>query len=270
MHQLRDAVLNCLNDPNIPLWWPGLAPRLTSQFNSQLESYSTSQYLRATPPKRVEQTHTSSGLLSLNIELLPLPIIQTLEPRGVTFATETEVLTQSLDAINRALKIIEQTPSLALTLNALVKSVHILHVAEPGYDVSFSDPELPFSIFLNASKGLYADFRTAEAAIHEAMHLQLSLIERFLPIAATEELVHFSPWKRSKRPISGIMHALYVFQVIREWLDSIKNHSDETLKYATKRLEAINDEIHQLQPQSYEKHLTVSGRLLLYRLLNSQ
>lgn len=256
-----------MSDAHAPFWWLGLAKQLAAHFDGELQSYSTSRHLLSLPSKKIWQVMTSSKQLNLSVELLPQSIERMLEPRGLTFASETEILTHSLSAIQRALTLIEKTPSLASTLGALIKSVHVLHVSEPGYDVSLSDPELPFSIFLNSSQGRYAYIRTAEALIHETMHLQLSLVERFLPIAANEAAVHFSPWKRSKRPIAGLMHAPYVFQVIRQWLDSVKNTSDEARLHASKRVSEIGYEIHQLQADSYDQHLTLHGRMLLRRLL---
>jgi len=99
------------------------------------------------------------------------------------------------------------------------------------------------------------------------MHLQLSLIERLAPIAKVDQGLHYSPWKRTQRPVTGLIHALYVFRVIDQWLAHLPKTSDEERAYAEKRRQEIGDEIKQLVPASLVSHLTVEGQLLLRRLL---
>ena len=59
-----------------------------------------------------------------------------------------------------------------------------------------------------------SSIRLAEAIIHEAMHLQLTLVERLCPLILEDDRKLFSPWKNEDRKPSGVLHALYVFSVI--------------------------------------------------------
>ena len=60
--------------------------------------------------------------------------------------------------------------------------------------------------------------RVAEALVHEAMHLQLSLLERRIELVESDrtKAVAFSPWRNSERDVQGVIHALYVFVIVRD------------------------------------------------------
>lgn len=268
MLTVREHVELCLRAPTEPLWWPGLAERLMRESGMRSEGYSTSQWIASVPPSKVWQV-TSKGAaeLNLSVELLAPLAAQKLASKGASFADEATIATEGLAGLERALSLLQQVLSLQATVGALAKSVHILEVSEPGYDVSYSDPLIPFSVFLNVSKGRFADLRTTEALVHEAMHLQLSLIERFVPIAKVDQGLHYSPWKDSQRPVSGLMHALYVFRVIDQWLALLPKTSQEAADYAEKRHKEIGEEVGQLDPASLVDHLTAEGQQFLSRLL---
>lgn len=232
------------------------------------EGYSTSQWIASVAPSKVWQV-TAKGAADLNfsVELLAPLAAQKLASKRAQFVDEATIAADGLAGLERAVGLLQQAPSLAAAVGALAKSVHILEAPEPGYDVSYSDPFIPFSVFLNISEGRFADLRTTEALVHEAMHLQLSLIEQVVPIAKLDEGLHYSPWKRSQRPVSGLMHALYVFRVIDQWLDLLPKTSQEVVDYAEKRHKEIGEEVEQLVPAALADHLTAEGQQLLTRLL---
>ena len=232
------------------------------------EEYSTSQWIASVPPSRVWQITSAGALdLSLAVELLSPIAERRLASKGLPFADEGKIATDGLAGLERALGLLQQVPSLAATVGVLAKGVHILEAAESGYDVSYSDPLIPFSVFLNISEGRFADLRTTEALVHEAMHLQLSLIEQIIPIAKVGQGLVYSPWKNSRRPVSGLMHALYVFRVIDQWLTLLPKTSQEAADYAERRNNEIGEEVRQLDPASFVDHLTAEGQQLLIRLL---
>lgn len=232
------------------------------------EEYSTSQWIASVPPSKVWQV-TSKGAadLNLSVELISPLAAQKLASKGVPFANETTIATGGLAGLGRVLTLLKQVPSLAATVGVLAKRVHILEASEPGYDVSYSDPLIPFSVCLTISEGQFADLRTAEALVHEAMHLQLSLIEQIVPITKVDQGLVYSPWKKSQRAVSGLMHALYVFRVIDQWLAMLSKTSQEALDYAEKRHKEIGEEVEQLTPTSFTEHLTAEGQQFLNRLL---
>lgn len=264
----REHVGRYLKDSAAPLWWPGLAEKLVQESGLLSEGYSTSKWLASATPTRLWQVGSQGVVdLSLSVELLAALPAQQLSSKGERFADEFTIISHGLEGLGRALALLQQVPSLAATVGALVKSIHILEASDPGFDVSFSDPSIPFSVFLNISEGPFADIRTAEALVHEAMHLQLSLIERLTPIAKSDQSLHYSPWKRSERPVAGLMHALYVFRVIDQWLSNLPENSDAFTDYAEKRRKQIDEEVEQLNPSAFFDQLTVEGQRLLTLML---
>ena len=53
--------------------------------------------------------------------------------------------------------------------------------------------------------------------MHEALHLQLSLVERVLPMVVSnpggESEQVFSPWAGDGRSVRGLLHGVYVFGI---------------------------------------------------------
>ena len=82
-----------------------------------------------------------------------------------------------------------------------------------------------------------------EAILHEAMHLQLSLIERYIPLIEStgETKLYYSPWRNEARPARGVLHGLFVFRAIYEFFSILIVHpqSVSVKFYVNKRLENI-------------------------------
>ena len=270
MLTIIEHIESYLKNPFAPLWWPGLAQHLVRQLEMHAEEDSSSQWIACVPPERAWHI-ANQGNVDFNffVELLATQPALQLSSRGMIFTDKVTVEIKSLNGLTQALKILQYVPSLATAIDNLTKSIHILEAPEPEIDISFSDPLIPFSVFLNVSEGQFADFRTAEALVHEAMHLQLSLIERFYPIATPNQGLHYSPWKQSRRPVTGLMHGLYVFRVIEQWLTNISRVSEEAKEYSQKRKTQIRLEIDQLSPESLVDYLTEGGKKLLSCILGA-
>ena len=110
-------------------------------------------------------------------------------------------------------------PELSSSIGYLVRCLHLLKAPSPELDCSYSRPDLPFSVFLSVpDHGTRARIeRVTEALVHETMHLQLSLIERWIPLVDPRraETTDFSPWRGSERNVRGVLHALHVFVVVQ-------------------------------------------------------
>jgi HEXXH motif-containing protein len=204
--------------------------------------------------------------ITLRLEVIEASVARNFADRGIDLIGGAEITAAMGQAIAAATSLICLVPSLARTVNALVGSVHALRSTNPGIDISFSDPAIPFSIFLSVSEGSEADLRIAEAIIHESMHLQLSLVESLVPLVMDDRITLYSPWKQTNRPLSGVIHALYVFRVIDEWLASIST-SDPGSQFIGRRRAQIADEIKELDLAWCESGLTGDGRNLLRRML---
>jgi hypothetical protein len=81
--------------------------------------------------------------------------------------------------VRAAAEILTCVDGLGDSLGCLVRSIHALR-APRNHDVSHSTPALPFSVFVSVPGADEKDatLRLAESLVHEAMHLQLTLIER--------------------------------------------------------------------------------------------
>lgn len=86
---------------------------------------------------------------------------------------------------------------------------------------SFSAPYLPGAIFLSANADPY---NLAEAIIHEHGHSELNEITAFSQLSedvGAQEYLTYSPWRDDPRPLSGLMHALYVFSEVATFLQAL-------------------------------------------------
>ncbi len=163
-------------------------------------------------------------------------------------------------------------PGLREAVEALVQRVHPLVPRGPGYDSSHSDPELPFSIFVSIPDGEpAAALRLAESILHEAMHLQLSLVEGREPLVRQLQpgervATGYSPWQSTKRPIGGLVHGLFVFRVIFDWLGALSAslpHDRDIAYYAARRRVEIGQEVESLGDLAASPALTAPGKRLV-------
>src|SRR5258706_13311228 len=89
------------------------------------------------------------------MEILPKDIERKYNELGVDFYKSDELFAKGLvnndvfECMNDAFGMIRQIPSLFRTVVELVKSIHLIKLESDDYDVSFSEPQLPFSIFVS-------------------------------------------------------------------------------------------------------------------------
>ena len=173
------------------------------------------------------------------------------------------------DALAAGLAELTASPAAAAAVATLVCSLHPLMTTDPAYDVSYSDPEVPFSVFIGIHDAPveHEGLRVAEALVHEAMHLQLSLAEDVVPLVAGEEERWSSPWQPRPRPAQGMLHGLYVFRAVEELLRAVPASADPNrADYLHRRLEAISAETAEAAAVAASGELTSTGRALARRL----
>jgi HEXXH motif-containing protein len=99
--------------------------------------------------------------------------------------------------------------------------------------------------------------------VHEAMHLQLSLIEKVVPLINSNGQKFYSPWKDEYRNSTGILHALYVFQVLNSFFWELLNYdllSFENDDYLSKRRTSIAQQVSEVQDFVDCSDLTILGK----------
>lgn len=271
---IADEIREWLSQESDLLWWPGLAAKLENYAADlgflNIENYSTEQFLSAqgSSPKNlitIESTDFDKPLQT-TIEIVSELLNKHFSDRGLVLENSLAALEIGpINSLKNALALIGVVPTLATTVHILAKSIHVIRSSDAAYDISFSDPKIPFSIFVSVpSAGSTIDLRIAEAIIHETMHLQLSLVERFVDMAKPSGSLYYSPWKKEARPVSGVLHAMYVFAVISQWLAELPINS-VNVEYAQKRREQIKKELYEVDLPSCLESLTEDGRRLLKR-----
>src|SRR5262249_18705097 len=105
------------------------------------------------------------------------------------YTPDESVHTAILHCLQEAIAILASLPTLHHTVATLVRVCHLVKPEHDDYDVSYSDPQVPFSIFVSVPPRRAANdaLRVAESLVHEAMHLQLTLIEQAVPLVHPSE-----------------------------------------------------------------------------------
>lgn len=229
---LADRVRTALRDTSGPLWFPGLTKGLVAAAWRKLDrdlgltpaSYGTARVLRG-DPTAARQVVAAVAVPSVDattcegipIELLPDDLARRFADPELRFFSAGEIVKEGVRAVlQEALEVLGRVPTMLPTICSLVRALHLVDTQDDEIDVSFSDPGIPFSAFISVpGPGAVADaLRVAEALLHEAMHLQLTLVEQVVPLVIPTQGTYFSPWRGEYRSAQGVLHALYVFQVI--------------------------------------------------------
>lgn len=178
----------------------------------------------------------------------------------------------AISKINRAMGLLYKVPQCGETVNILVKYIQVLSQAEPEFDVSYSHPEIPFTIFVSVGEedSDVAVIRIAESILHEAMHLKLTLIEELVPLIEDSSASFYSPWREEERPSRGVLHGVYVFKAIKSWYQGMakKNLSNYSVSdFINWRIESIVSELNSIIDFKDQKALSIAGMMLSQKLL---
>ena len=274
MSNLATWTLDYIVDPSVPLIWPGLAGRLVDDLSRvrgiDLASYSTSKWITggAISPKRLIAVRNARRVGTQSwVEVLSPTVQQRYYTCGCRFWEDDELAQSSaLDLLALALNEIAEVPVLADSVDQLARRIHLLMPRDDAYDINFSEPELPLSVFISVPRRPLEQmrWRVAEAIIHEASHLQLTLIECIVPLIASPKAQHYSPWRKVARSVRGVLHGLYVFGVIAEWMTRCSAPNPDVRK----RLADIAREVKQIDDLPEANGLTHAGAALARSILS--
>lgn len=242
--KLPDAIEAAIGTPG-RLWFPGLAEGLVAGLSGSARvggwdrgNYTTERWLRADRAAPcAEAPAIAVGAFECRIER-PSEVVKAAVP-GLSLARAPAF---AIGMITDAVGLL-RLAGVDNEVGSLAWAIHVLD-AEAGYDVSHSDPSVPFSMFVSAPREGETDgaIRLAESMIHEAMHLQLTLIECVLPLISDDASQSYSPWQGRMRPLQGILHGAYVFAVIRQVLDRLTQVDAAHRSYAVRRSGEIAEE----------------------------
>lgn len=282
---LTTRVRSALRDESVPLWFPELTPEIADVGWRKLAQnpgltpggYGTARMLLqdAAAPRRVVAS-LANGLSTLSqtdaipVELLPHDLARQCWGPDLHFFQAADLQGVLVTGVvQEALEILSAAPTLLRTVSIMVKALHLVDPPEDNVDISFSDPALPFSAFVSVPvRATSGALRVAEALVHEAMHLQLTLIEEVTPLAGPSGNDFFSPWRNEYRTAIGVLHALYVFKVIHAFLDEASLRSPLAFeRYAPKRRAEISRQVDQVASFRDCADLTTDGVAFVGRLL---
>ncbi|GJD97687.1 aKG-HExxH-type peptide beta-hydroxylase [Methylobacterium iners] len=172
---------------------------------------------------------------------------------------------RAFQALQGAFARLAEVPGAARAVGAVLAAVHVVKPDGPEYDVSYSDPAVPFSIFvgIDVANQAHGELRLAESILHECMHLQLTLIEESFPLVIGETERYHSAWTGTHRPARGVMHALYVFRAVQDFFRALLHAGwcdREEQRYLERRLVAIDEEVAETGDMRASRDLTPLGR----------
>jgi len=279
-----DALQDCF-----PSWLPTLTELLVNRRFVELlnrsgltpAAYTTERFLLSDPTftqqnkaKLEPIPSTPYSKYAISIEQLDKRFCEKYISLGLKFfPLNNASLPRIIKVLSKALEEIRRVPSLAESIQTLVRSVHILEPPDQNIDCSYSDPEIPFSIFLSipAEETGNCYLRVAESLIHEAMHLQLTLMARNILLLNSDINKYHSPWLNTPRPANGILHGIYVFRVIYDYFGQLlENNLLEGHKaaHARNRRAEISEQLSSLRNFFDAPELASEGRVLVSNMLS--
>jgi len=282
MDDFAERAKASLENLSAELWFPELTPGLTARQWAKLgreigltpKNYGTARVMAksiSAPLEIVTSLNVrETNVGAISIEVLPEEFAVHYKEVGVRFySSEGTLNTTVLACLEDAVAMLSQVPSLMKTVFSLVRSLHVIEPKDTDHDVSFSEPHIPFSIFVSVfEERVPSDaLRVAEAIVHEAMHLQLTLIERIVPLVALKGAKYYSPWRQEYRDAQGLLHGLYVFRVIAHFLSNLRASGSLDTDYTLIRAKSIFEDIKKTQSFSQCTELTPIGSVFVNRLL---
>jgi len=155
----------------------------------------------------------------------PVNVRCELEDRGFRFDPAWNDKSFAKLALSSA-RLIALVPSLEAAALSAVENIHVLS-ADPGYDISHSEPRWRTSIFVSRPDraGHVGELRFAENVIHEAMHLHLTNNEESAPLVQDFDALIASPWRAESRSIQGVLHGLFVFTCLAVYFRALSESS---------------------------------------------
>lgn len=238
------------------------------------EAYSTERYLKdgadvnssnCAPTnwfERIESCEAKTTALLHDLGLQPV-------------ANSDAAQAEAQKILCQADELLSNAPYVRQSVKSFVRSLHMIDSKGPDYDCSFSDPNIPFSIFVSIppSQGKNRLLRVLEGVVHETMHLQLSAWELLHPIvrANSDEQTWYSPWKKSNRKLQGVLHGMYVFHILAYVYSTLLRRralsgADES--FACARLAGISNELEQVRGVESSPAFTDGGAGLAAAILD--
>lgn len=252
---------------------------LHEKFSWNPNDYNTAGYILNTP-NFIASKNPISNWTSENQIYLEAPCSNELKQfyieNDLSLVEEDDLLTiVAVEKLDDALNLLNSVPGLVDCVAQLVRVIGVLKSTIPEADVSYSHPEVPFSIFVSVcnERSTEASARVAESILHEAMHLRLSLIQKEVDLlnpGRQGQALYFAPWRQEERPANGVLHGTFVFRAILDFFRRLasENKDDKVVKYSERRIQEISSQLVQVRDFYKSPALNDTGAKLARQLVN--
>lgn len=148
-------------------------------------------------------------------------------PDGTNYQLTTrEVVLANYDKFSEACKIVSNVwPEMEFNIANTLRNIHIIESPYDDKHVSCTAANFFGSILVSFGN----EYLLAEAIVHEYSHNVLNMViangEMFNGNVPEEE-IYYSPWRNDPRHISGLLHAVFVFNNVCKLFDKIMNESN--------------------------------------------
>jgi uncharacterized protein len=151
---------------------------------------------------------------------------------GIVFE-EDDIVEHGRRLVAEALAIVDAwRPMLGRELRYICSAIQFIRdpSAHPDKIVSFSDDSVPGALFVSLRQGggLIDAWDLADSLIHEYRHQKLYLLERRHATTRAGSLV-VSPWREDLRPVSGLLHAAFVFVELGRFWEHVRDEGPARL-----------------------------------------
>jgi HEXXH motif-containing protein len=259
-----------------PFWDAAVSQALTGTEESpaQLADYSIAKVLTG-QYNRNSLISIEAGGLSPFLELYSESLSPFYNEHGLEHLAiapgQTGLVIKKLKS---AQAVIGLMPSVYEDILRFVRTIQILKSDYPENDVSYSHPDIPYSIFLSLCEveSEISDLRVAESILHESMHLKLTLVENTIPLVKpNSDVVFYSPWRGESRPVRGVLHGLFVFRAILDFYRALQTTSfyKRNEPFLDVRISSIKSELSKLVEFADSPGLTETGKIFVARLLQN-
>lgn len=280
---LEEKILQFLNNPS-PIWETELTKNLVdaelidlSQFNLDLNTYSTQKSYFKSNIGIEEKPILLSGISSNDSIHLEYPQMSSFsffyEEHGLEPESPSKINDETVQKLKEALNVFKQVPDAAICISHLVKRIQVLKQFDDEIDTSYSHPLIPFSIFVSlcSDSSTISNLRVTESILHEAMHLKLTLIEKYVSLIIPNSIeTYYSPWRDEQRPVRGVLHGIFVFRSILEFYRLILSYQEyqiEGEEFIKSRINDIENELQLVSNFIQSSGLTNLGSLFCSKLI---
>lgn len=283
MKGINQAIIEFTQEP-FPIWENALTVLLVKdewrrlvKWNLPPSSYNVANCLFKQPTYSALLCDISNTLQSTYLEI---PIGNELrdfyEEHGLSPLSEPRIYSADvIGQLRKSFELLGLIPEVLQCVSTLVRTIQVLSTEDPDFDISYSHPEIPFSIFVSTGmdNSLISTVRLAESILHEAMHLKLTLIEKSIQLiqpGSKEEF--YSPWRETHRPLRGVLHGMFVFRAISDFYELLLTTKIVTpivSDFLRWRIEQICSELLAVHEFPFVKSLTKDGASLSKNLLPS-